>query len=174
MQAYLLNRVHDWETEERRQKVEIRKAKTEDIPQIINLLYQVQKVHSDKRPDLFRPGGKKYTESQVETILTDSSRPVFVAVEEGMVTGYAFCILQQAGGGSLQDRKTLYIDDLCVDQNQRGQHIGTGLYRHVLQFAKCIGCYNVTLNVWACNEEAMKFYQGCGLTIQKYGMETII
>lgn len=154
--------------------MEIREAGKEDIPQIISLLYQVQKVHSDKRPDLFRPGGKKYTESQVEAILGDSSKPVFVAVKEDTVAGYAFCILQYAGGGSMQDRKTLYIDDLCVEQNQRGQRIGTELYRHVLQFARNMNCYNVTLNVWACNEEAMNFYQRCGLTIQKYGMETII
>lgn len=154
--------------------MEIREAKTEDIPQIISLLYQVNKVHSDKRPDLFKPGGKKYTESQVEAILADSSKPVFVAVKENIVLGYAFCVLQDAKGGSLQERKTLYIDDLCVDQNQRGQQIGTKLYRHVLQFAKSIGCYNVTLNVWACNEDAMKFYQKCGLAIQKYGMETIL
>ncbi len=38
--------------------MEIRRARTADIPQIIPLLYQVHKVHSDARPDLFRAGAK--------------------------------------------------------------------------------------------------------------------
>jgi len=37
----------------------IRRAVKEDIPQIENLLYQIQKIHSDKRPDIFRQGQKK-------------------------------------------------------------------------------------------------------------------
>ena len=41
-------------------------------------------------------------------------------------------------------------------------------------FAKENGCYNVTLNVWAGNDSALKFYQHQGLTMQKYGMEFIL
>jgi ribosomal protein S18 acetylase RimI-like enzyme len=53
-------------------------------------------------------------------------------------------------------------------------HIGSSLYRHVVEYARESGCYNVTLNVWACNESAMKFYQNMGLTPQKVGMEQIL
>jgi ribosomal protein S18 acetylase RimI-like enzyme len=70
--------------------------------------------------------------------------------------------------------KTLYIDDLCVDEAVRGQHVGSTIYQHVLSYAKELGCYNVTLNVWACNENAMRFYEKCGLKVQKTGMETIL
>nr|MCR4790816.1 GNAT family N-acetyltransferase [Treponemataceae bacterium] len=67
-----------------------------------------------------------------------------------------------------------YIDDLCVDENIRGQHIGKSLYDYVLQFAKEEGCYNLTLNVWTLNPNAMKFYEKCGLLPQKIGMEKIL
>lgn len=40
------------------EKLNIRRAKQGDIPEIDKLLYQVHKVHSDARPDLFRPGTK--------------------------------------------------------------------------------------------------------------------
>ena len=70
--------------------------------------------------------------------------------------------------------RLLYIDDLCVDENVRGMHIGKTLYHAVLDFAKNHGCYNVTLNVWSCNESAMKFYRSCGLKEQKVGMEVIL
>ena len=93
----------------------------------------------------------------------------------GQVLGYAFCIFQQhIGDNILTDIRTLYIDDLCVDENQRGQHIGSQLYQYVLDFARKSDCYNVTLNVWSCNESAMKFYQACGLKPQKVGMEVIL
>jgi ribosomal protein S18 acetylase RimI-like enzyme len=74
----------------------------------------------------------------------------------------------------LTDIKTLYIDDLCIDENVRGQHIGKSIYEFVKSFAKENGCYNLTLNVWACNEGAMRFYEAVGLKPQKIGMETIL
>ena len=93
----------------------------------------------------------------------------------GTVQGYAFCIFQQyVNHNIMTDIKTLYIDDLCVDEACRGQHIGTALYRHVLDFARASGCYNVTLNVWSLNESAMKFYQAQGLKPQKVGMEVLL
>ncbi len=95
--------------------------------------------------------------------------------ETEKVLGYAFCIFQQhVNDNILTDIRTLYIDDLCVDETIRGQHIGKKLYENVLEFARAQGCYNVTLNVWSCNETAMRFYEKCGLKPQKVGMETIL
>ena len=113
---------------------------------------------------------------QLAEIIQDDNRPVFVAVDEkNKVLGYAFCIFKQfLNHNIMTDIKTLYIDDLCVDEALRGQHIGKTLYEEVLKFAKAEGCYNVTLNVWSCNESAQKFYESCGLKPQKVGMETIL
>ena len=157
-------------------QMEIRRATAADIEGIDKLLYQVNMVHHNGRPDLFKAGGRKYTDEQLLALLADDTRPVFAAVdEEGHVLGYAFCILQQHPDDNiLTDIKTLYIDDLCVDENIRGQHIGRRLYEYVKRYAKETGCYNLTLNVWACNESARKFYERCGLVPQKYGMETIL
>ena len=156
--------------------MEIRRATAADIEGIDKLLYQVNMVHHNGRPDLFKAGGRKYTDEQLLALLADDTRPVFAAVDEaGHVLGYAFCILQQHPDDNiLTDIKTLYIDDLCVDENIRGQHIGRRLYEYVKQYAKETGCYNLTLNVLACNESAKKFYERCGLVPQKYGMETIL
>lgn len=156
--------------------MEIRRATAADIEGIDKLLHQVNMVHHNGRPDLFKAGGRKYTDEQLSALLADDTRPVFAAVDEaGHVLGYAFCILQQHPDDNiLTDIKTLYIDDLCVDENIRGQHIGRQLYEYVKRYAKETGCYNLTLNVWACNESAKKFYERCGLVPQKYGMETIL
>lgn len=154
----------------------IRRAENKDINRIDELLLQVLTVHNSGRPDLFKTNCRKYSETQLEEIIGDDKKPVFVAVDDNdEVLGYAFCIfIQHINDNILTDIKTLYIDDLCVDENTRGQHIGKSLYEYVLDFAKKNGCYNVTLNVWTCNKSAMKFYEKCGLKMQKIGMECIL
>ena len=154
----------------------VRRAERKDTPRIQQLLWQVEQVHHRIRPDLFRDGGRKYTDAQLADILADDARPVLAAVDENdRLLGYAFCMLEECRGSNIMnDRKTLYIDDLCVDETLRGQHIGRALYDAAVAYAKAHGCYNLTLNVWACNESARKFYERCGLVPQKYGMETIL
>ena len=156
--------------------MKIRRALEQDIPGLNKLLLQVLMVHHNGRPDLFRGNSRKYTGEELKKILSDTERPVFVATdEEEQVIGYAFCILQQYKNHNIMtDVKTLYIDDLCVDETKRGKHIGSALYEYVVSFAKEQGCYNLTLNVWTCNESAMRFYEACGLKPQKIGMETIL
>lgn len=154
----------------------IRRAKSSDLKGINKLLLQVLMVHHNGRPDLFKPNVKKYTDEELLTIIADDKKPIFVAVDENdEVLGYAFCIFQQHINSNIfTDIKTLYIDDICVDEEKRGMHIGKTLYDYVVDFAKANDCYNVALNVWACNESAMKFYESCGLVPQKVGMETIL
>lgn len=151
-------------------------ARETDLEQINNLLYQVCMVHHNGRPDLFKSGAKKYTDAELIDIINSKKTPILVAADENdIVQGYAFCVFQQyIDNNNMTDIKTLYIDDLCVDETQRGKHIGKTLYNAVLDFARENGCYNVTLNVWSCNENAMKFYENCGLKPQKIGMETIL
>lgn len=154
----------------------IRRAEEKDIPRLGELLLQVCRVHHEGRPDLFREGGRKYTDRELAALLADPDRPILVAEDErGWIAGYAFCVLQRHDGdGAMCDGTTLYLDDLCVDGACRGQGVGKALYRSVLALGRELGCYNVTLNVWACNPGAMRFYEKCGLQTQKIGMETIL
>lgn len=155
--------------------MEIRRAKKEDLEGVGKLLRQVLEVHHKGRPDIFYGGVKKYTDEETLRIFENDKTPVFVAVEDGAVLGYAFCIDQQITDSHiLTDIRTLYIDDLCVDETIRGRGIGKALYDFVVAYAKKEGYYNLTLNVWACNESALRFYEKMGLMPQKIGMEKIL
>lgn len=156
--------------------MQIRRAEKKDMEGIDRLLYQVAMVHHNGRPDLFKNGTKKYEDEELLEIIKDDTKPIFVGVdEEERVLGYAFCVFQEHRGDNiLTDITSLYIDDLCVDETCRGQHVGKELYEYVLDFAKKAGCYNVTLNVWSCNPGALKFYEKCGLVPQKIGMEKVL
>ena len=151
----------------------IRRAETRDIPGMISLLYQVGDVHHVIRPDIFRNGALKYDEIALETLLQDETKPIFIADDQGVVAGYCFCQIRCYDGTGVSTlRKELYIDDLCVDENRRGQHIGSILYHHTAAYATEIGCQFLTLNVWCGNDSAMRFYENVGLTPRNITMET--
>ena len=153
----------------------IRPMEKRDLDAANRLLMQVLEVHHQGRPDLFKSGCKKYTDEELFAILEDESRPIFVAEEAGEVLGYAFCVfLEVKDNNILTDKKTLYIDDLCVDETARRGGVGKALYQYVRAYAKEQGCYNLTLNVWGCNHSAMGFYEAMGMTVQRTTMEQIL
>lgn len=154
----------------------IRRAQDKDIPRMLTLLEQVCRVHAKGRPDLFVEGGTKYNEEQLRAVLADEKTPVFAFCDEkDTMLGYAFCMIKEPTPDSATTNiRSLYIDDICVDENARGQHIGTELYRAVKTYAKEIGCYNITLNVWEKNPTARAFYEAMGMSVQKTCMECII
>ena len=154
----------------------VRRATEEDIPAILHLLLQVDMVHHNGRPDLFRGPATKYSADELKEILTDDSTPVFVCADDsGTVLGHAFCIHKQVVDSSVMtDVRTLYIDDICVDEKARGKHVGKALYEYVRDYAKSIGCHHITLNVWEGNEPACAFYRNMGMQVQKTTMEMMI
>lgn len=155
--------------------MEIRKAEERDIEGILNLLVQVDMVHHNGRPDLFKGPATKYNAEELSAIVRNGDTPVFIAVEGTKVLGHAFCVLEtHPDSHVLTDIRTLYVDDICVDENERNRHIGRSLYEFVEHYAKSIGCYNITLNVWECNPTARHFYEAMGMQVQKTGMEKIL
>ena len=151
----------------------IRRAETRDADRINELLFQVAKIHANGRPDIFKTATKKYSDEELIKIIGNDDSPIFVATDENdYILGYAFCIFEEIKDSVLlKDKKTLYIDDICVDENSRGKHVGQSLYDFVENFAEEKGFDNITLNVWSFNESAYKFYENCGMTPLKITME---
>jgi len=152
----------------------IRPATISDIPRLLDLLHEVNMVHHRLRPDLFKPHTTKYDDRRLRDILADTGRAVFV-YDDGEVLGYAFVELEEVSADRLLvDRRTLYIDDICVDERARGKHIGRQLYEYVRDYARRMGCASITLNVWQGNDAAMAFYRSLGMTVRKTCMEQIL
>ena len=155
----------------------VRRAVTKDIPEIARLLYQVNNVHADIRPDLFVHDKRKYTDEEIKAIIKSDETPVFVCYEDvnsETLLGYCFSVFEQKHGHSLQPVKTLYLDDICVDEKARGRHVGTEIFNYVKEFAKKSGCYDMTLNVWEGNDSARMFYEHQGFKPRSTTMEYIL
>ncbi len=156
--------------------ISIRSAVERDISQLGRLLLQVNEVHHQGRPDLFRSNARKYTDQELGTLLSNPDTPILVAVNErGLLQGYAMCAVQRHDGDSnMMPFTTFYIDDLCVDEKHRRQGIGRQLFEAAVLRAKELGCHNVTLNVWSCNPAAAAFYRAQGLKPQKVCLEYLL
>ena len=153
----------------------IRRAENKDIPDVLNLLSQVLEVHAKIRPDIFVPGTTKYGREELEEMFGDECSPVYVACEDDRVRGYAFCqIRTPAFSSTMLPGKTMFIDDLCVDENARGGHIGKRLFDHVKSEAERLGCSEITLNVWEGNDAAKAFYDAMGMKARETQMEFIL
>ncbi|MST79880.1 GNAT family N-acetyltransferase [Lactobacillus equicursoris] len=154
----------------------IRRAQIKDIPAIIKLLSEVLELHAAIRPDIFKPGTTKYTNDELAKLIKDDQKPIYVAVnDEDEVLGYVFTQLQeQPFSTNMVQFKSIFIDDLCVDSAARSQGVGRALLDFVKEEGKRLGCYEITLNVWAGNDSAIRFYEKNGLKTKETTMEYIL
>ena len=154
----------------------IRSAQPKDIPALLGLLEQILSVHHQARPDIFKGSGGKYSKEELKQLMAQEQTPIFVYENaDGQILGHLFVTIKEVSDNPvLQPIKSLFIEDLCVDQAVRGQKIGDQLYQFAVNYAREIGCYNLTLNVWNDNEGALRFYQRQGMKPQETVMETII
>lgn len=152
--------------------MEIIKAEIPHIPELKRLLLQVGGVHHDIRPDIFRSGALKYTNDDLAALLKDEQKPVYAAMDGDIMLGYCFCQWREFRDSTvLTDRLELYIDDLCVDAESRGNGVAQALYHHVTEIARDRGCHFITLNVWCGNDRAMRFYEKMGLRPRSITMD---
>ena len=155
--------------------IRVRRAEDRDADRVMKLLSEVLELHAKLRPDIFISGRTKYTREELHDIFRNEDTPVFVAADDNDETvGYAFCVMKQPPfSTNMKPVRTLYIDDLCVDNRCRGQQVGTVLFDFVKRYAKDRGCYDVTLNVWEGNT-AREFYDKMGMFVKETQMEIIL
>ena len=153
--------------------MEIRKANFDDISRLLDLLSEVLEVHAKLRSDLFVSGTTKYSKEDLELMLKDENKVIYVGVINDYVVGYAMCEIRMPSS-NMYPHKIFHLDDLCVDAKYRRQGFGEALYKKVVETAKENDCYEITLNAWPGNEAALKFYEKMGLKTRSIFLEQII
>ena len=108
----------------------IRLARAEDIPRLQELLGQILLVHHHARPDVFKSEGSKFTDVELEAVINDPNKPIFVYEdEEGRILGHLFLMIKEVSdnNGPLKAVKTLFIDDSEINC-KAAQNLGISTY----------------------------------------------
>ncbi len=155
----------------------VRLANLNDANEIANILFQIQEIHHLGRPDLFKSESRKYDRVQVEDIINKPESVVFSATNsENKIVGYCICYIREVNEtDSAKSRKILFVDDLCVDESFRGNHIGETLFNSVREYAISQNDFDaINLNVWEFNQSAIKFYEKMELKTMTRIMELVL
>lgn len=156
-------------------KISIRKAEKKDAERIVQLLETIALLHHKGRPDIYG-NTAKYNVPDIEKKISNTDEIILVAVnEDDTVLGYTMSkIIDILPNGNNLGYKKMYIDDVCVDASYRKHGIGKILMSETKQIAIDNKCHICDLNVWAFNENAIKFYESCGMKKQRIYMEYVL
>lgn len=97
---------------------------------------------------------------------------IIVAEINNLVVGAILYLIKEKLENSYTNyRKVLFIDALVVDVNHRKNGIEKILMQEMEKLAKDNNCSSVELNVWAFNENAIKFFEGMGMSVKTMILE---
>ena len=144
-------------------------ARLEDREAIDELALQVHAMHVSWRPDLFEMVEELYSVERMQSAIAD--RSLYVAKIDGMVVGYVSTEIRITDRPGRVKRKIMMIDEFAVHELCRGRGIGTSMMMDIRALAKAFRCTDLQLNVFPQNDDAVGFYQRCGLMIQKISMQ---
>ena len=135
---------------------------------------QVNDLHVNGRPDIFRADGWQYIAPLINTRFEDSENGgVIVAVLNGGIVGFATVqyIVKPASPYGLE-RRFYRIEEFGVDEDHRRMGIATALIDFAKKDAKERGFDKIELDMWEFNETALAFYESMGFRTYRRYMET--
>lgn len=149
----------------------IRKAKNEDFNKIHKLVMQVHKLHIKERSDIYKDIDPLTLQEFIEN-LSNNNNIYIVAEQENKIVGICFSQIREISNNKImKDRKTLYIEDICVDKSKQRKGIGKKLYEQLVYIAKEKNIDNIELMVWGFNVDAIKFYENLGMKVKNLKFE---
>ena len=152
--------------------MKIRKIQKEDRKQIIPLLEQVSRLHIKRRADIFKTKKYQDIDKYALELISNKEKITFVAEQENKILGIIVLKIKEVKNHiNLKDSKTLWVDELCVNKENRGEGIGKQLINKAKEIAKELNCIRLELNCWEMNKEAIAFYEKQGMQTQRRIME---
>ena len=141
----------------------VRQATPEDVPALVALFQELERMQADWRVFTPRPGfydevGEKYREA-----MGNRDSVVLVAEDdEGEVVGMAY---GEANIPSrFSDERALDVSGVVVRAGYRGRGVGQQLVHEAARFARDRGIDWIELKTFAPNQGAMAFWEGLGFT----------
>lgn len=150
----------------------VRNVKKEDKDGVTKILLQMQELHRKNREDIFRKVTKKDIEEEFKGLLENNEKIIVAVDEEDKVRGLAQVSIREIKNRvNMKECKIMYIQKIGVDDKFRRKGIGKLLIEEVKKEAKKFGCSRIELSCWSFNIDAIKFYEECGMSVQRLNME---
>jgi ribosomal protein S18 acetylase RimI-like enzyme len=148
----------------------IRQATPADNLLLSSLCMDVQSLHAEHHPDIFRvPQNEEFAKFFFEDALADSTTRIFIAEEEGQALGYILCkLIERQENPFTFAMRFLMIDQISVRPASRGQGVGAELLQQADVFAKELGLQRIQLDSWDFNVHAHRFFERQGFTKFNY------
>lgn len=150
----------------------VRLAKREDLVRINQLRWQVNAIHCEARPDIFRSGFCDEMRDFIYDIWEFDNSDVIAAVRDDVICGFACVEYITEPLSAFQWKRSFYhVSEFCVDSEYRRQGIGTELFAFIREHARSMGLDKIELDVWEFNDTALKFYESLGFRTYRRYME---
>lgn len=147
----------------------IRSGTMEDAALLAQMNRTVHALHAEARPDVFKqPDDMDGLTACYRELFTEPAAHVFIAEAEGRAVGYAIAKVQRRPDNPYTYAvEAVFVDQICVIDGEQGKGYGRELMKAVYNLANAENIREIRLDVWEFNEQALKFYAGCGFTSYK-------
>lgn len=152
-------------------KIIIEPPQKEELKKVNKLAKQVHELHVNWRPDLFLSVEEVITKEEFEERI--QAKEIFVAKMQDEIVGYITFNIKEKNNPAMRYRKQLQIEAICVDEEKRGEGVGTELLEKTKEFGKENGCTDMYLTVNQENQNAIKVYEKFGFKVKSiaYSMQ---
>ena len=149
----------------------IRNAGISDFAAVRRIMNQVQQMHVDWRPDVYKPNENLITEEAYRQMV--GSGNLFVADEDGKAVGVLEVVYKHVENPSHVTRDVVFIESMAVDADYRGQGIGHLFFEKVKELKETSHADGIELQVNAKNRAAYEMYRNYGFTEKSINMELL-
>jgi diamine N-acetyltransferase len=154
--------------------VNVRFAQNQDYNDVSNLVRQIHRIHVLARPDIYSPDPNPMGKDYFLKLLQEERSQVIVVEdqEQGRVVAYSVIRIDEPPKRPIHtSRKYIFIDDFCVDEQERRQGIGKKLFNFIISYGKEISATCIELGVSEFNKEAINFYENFGMQTRSRKLE---
>ena len=148
----------------------IRFAKENELVRVNELRKQVNDLHVEGEPDVFKEGFNDELRDHVYDIWNDSEQEIVVADSDGTICGFAVLHhIVKPATPFMYERDFMDVDEFCVDREYRRQGVASEIITFIRKYAKERGFNRIELNMWEFNQDALAFYEAVGFkTYRRY------
>ena len=153
-------------------EITVRFARYSELKEVNRIRRQVNELHVEGRPDIFRPGFCEEMENHILNRFNEENFRVIVALCDDIICGFATIEYTKKPLSPYNlERKIYQVEEFGVDKSYRRMGVATAIVEFMKQDASEKGFPRIELDMWEFNEGALEFYNAAGFVTYRRYME---